>query len=1033
MTSEDLEPRYKVGDWVQATNDRSFVGEVIKEPTQYGGGYWYEVQSKTHQKRTLMEAALELHTPNPDPVDRFISSSFGSPTDLVQLLTFQRLEEPVDTTLYSLGGSRIDFYPHQYKPLVRFLSSSNNRLILADEVGLGKTIEAGLILIEQRARRAAGRVLIVSPASLTEKWRREMWERFDEEFEIFRSTEFRRTLERWEDQGPPHRFRGIISLNGLRTSKTLKHLGEAPPPFDLVIFDEAHHLRNPRTKSHQAARAVIPHSHAALLLTATPIQLGNENLFHLLSLLEPGEFEKFEVFQQRLAANEPIVRAGRLIRAGQQTDLLKVKETLLTARAMEPEYFEHNPLFQRVLKQIGTRNELTHREAAEMQEDLNELNLLSRHVTRSVRRDVFPDAPVRKARIFSAPMTPAEVEFYAACTAFARSQYQGEGGFAHLLAANRQRQAASCMQAAKDQFASQARDALDPEQTDLLDDLDSGSDSDVPPEHLPPSKRMLRAAESLGPIDSKFDALLEALRAIDEEEPASKVIIFCYFKKTLRYLEERLGKEGYPAVRIDGDVPSDPNDPDKDERRKRMNRFKDPQSGIRLLLSSEVGSEGLDFQFCHFLINYDLPWNPMKLEQRIGRIDRLGQEAKRIHILNLSLKGTIEDRILHRLHERIGIFKRSIGDLESIVGEEIGTLSRDLLSQQLSPQEEERRIDQAAQAIEAQKKELEKLEEESEQFLGKDHLFSQRLKDAEQGGHSLAPQDIEGLLRRFLDLTHPEVELEPVGKGVFHLTPTWQFEEAVRNLPGDQLQRRFLSRLGRSPVRCTFESKRAFHDHELEFLGPHHPAIRLAVEFFRNNQHTLFPAFSLRIPAMEDLAEGIYAFGLVKRTERMEETRHFVEILILDCDSMTPLEKDLSDRILGAMLRKSTSWACPPPPEETARALIDKVKEGLVRRVAAILEHRKERMQARIQTQLESLRRTHEVRRRRIKSQIQTLIDRGRGESVIRATQGQLEAEDKRFEARKQRLESGLEVQASFSLFGCGLVLVGEEDPERDQ
>ena len=132
--------------------------------------------------------------------------------------------------------------------------------------------------------------------------------------------------------------------------------------------------------------------------------------------------------------------------------------------------------------------------------------------------------------------------------------------------------------------------------------------------------------------DSKWEKLHKVLWLLEQEEPGAKVIVFAFFKKTLAYLEERLKQEGVRCVRVDGHVPTVPDDPDRDERGKRLQQFREDPT-VQVLLSSEVGDEGIDLQFAHVLVNYDLPWNPMRVEQRIGRLDRIGQQAKRIMIV----------------------------------------------------------------------------------------------------------------------------------------------------------------------------------------------------------------------------------------------------------------------------------------------------------------------------------------------------------------------------------------------------------------
>lgn len=168
--------------------------------------------------------------------------------------------------------------------------------------------------------------------------------------------------------------------------------------------------------------------------------------------------------------------------------------------------------------------------------------------------------------------------------------------------------------------------------------------------------------------DSKYRELRRMLR---EQILDEKVVVFAYYRKTLDYLLRRLREDGITVTVIHGGVP-------QGQRWTELDRFKDPR-GPRVLLSSEVGSEGIDLQFCRIVVNYDLPWNPMRVEQRIGRIDRVGQQADKLVIVNFKVTGTVEERLYDRLHEKLTRFANSLGDLESIIGAEIQQLTVDIL------------------------------------------------------------------------------------------------------------------------------------------------------------------------------------------------------------------------------------------------------------------------------------------------------------------------------------------------------------------
>jgi superfamily II DNA/RNA helicase len=226
--------------------------------------------------------------------------------------------------------------------------------------------------------------------------------------------------------------------------------------------------------------------------------------------------------------------------------------------------------------------------------------------------------------------------------------------------------------------------------------------------------------------DSKFEVLAQALQNRFYNEPGVKIIVFSFFKKTLSYLRRRLVAQGFNPLLIHGDVPIE-------DRQQIIDTFREDHER-QILLSSEVGSEGVDLQFCRIIVNYDLPWNPMKVEQRIGRIDRLGQKADKITILNLSVADTIEEKILERLYNRIGIFQRSLGDLEQILGDVTEKLHTELLSHRLTRQQEDERIEDTQRAVETKLQLEGELVEQSAVFLGVSEYILQQIGQARDQG-----------------------------------------------------------------------------------------------------------------------------------------------------------------------------------------------------------------------------------------------------------------------------------------------------------
>ena len=784
--------------------------------------------------------------------------------------------------------------------------------------------------------------------------------------------------------------KAIISLQSIRQRGNRELIEASPPQIDLLIVDEAHHLRNPETLTHRTVDSLAVGAAAILFLTATPIHLGSENLFNLLTILEPGRFGDVAAFNELLVANEPIVEAERLARlrpipADEILDRLHSAENGRGSR-----FFEGNFFLREAVALLEERSPLQSEDLLHLERHLKDLNLLSDVVTRTRKRDVFEEQAVRTPRVKTVVPTPAEEEFYAAVTAFIRRQHGGGWSSSAMLAAiTAQRQVASCMHASRGKFLDQAYEALaDPEESDL--DLEAWFLPDDARQSVNPPERVIQAAKSLGEDDTKFQALMEELRRLEEEEPGRKLLVFAYFKATLHYLHRRLEAQGFRSTYIDGTVPSVPNDPARDERGQRIRRFREDPD-LQILLCSEVGSEGLDFQFCHILINYDLPWNPMRVEQRIGRLDRLGQKADRIIIVNLSMAGTIEHRILERLYKRIGIFRRSLGDLEAILGEEIQTLTRDLFSRHLTPAEEEARIEQAARVIEARGLELERLERESEQFVGRDAFFDQQLQRAREGGEVLGGSDLHSFLEEFLEQQYPKSGLQESGTtGVFELEVGTALDMALRGVQRSKpVMLRMLHRLdqGRGRLRVTFDSSLAFADPGLELLAPHHPVLQLAVEHYRGHVEQLHPVVALRMRADEVVSPGAYVLLVYDLTISSGRTRHRLEPYLLREDG-EPLPAHQTSLAFGRIMREGDDWVPPGWDVGAAREILDEAERQFLRRTAGEKHELQQRQSALVQAKLTSLRTTYE-RRMSQKQDLSDVSSRGKeGPEICETARG---------------------------------------------
>jgi SNF2 family DNA or RNA helicase len=335
-------------------------------------------------------------------------------------------------------------------------------MLIADDVGLGKTIEAGYILKELQARQPIERVLIIVPARLKLKWKTELEKRFDEVFETVGRAEIReRFLDPLTRGREAPTFRWIASYESVRAPDIEQAFRELQPTLDLVVLDEAHRVRNSETKQHQLAKALGGCADAFLFLTATPIQTGRENLFSLLNLLDPDEFARRDVFEEQLEANRPVVRALRALRSSPpnldavRTEIYKLRDNPLT-RSMTT-----GPFFRIVTERLEA-GELDRAGLVELQRDISAMGLLSQILSRTRKLEVLPDRPTRHPQSVEVDLTPEERKVYESAALLAMVLKPGGGGWgASMAALMALRMTASCIPAAITYFRQRAGSTID--------------------------------------------------------------------------------------------------------------------------------------------------------------------------------------------------------------------------------------------------------------------------------------------------------------------------------------------------------------------------------------------------------------------------------------------------------------------------------------------------------------------------------------------------------------------------------------------
>jgi superfamily II DNA or RNA helicase len=455
----------------------------------------------------------------------------------------------------------IETFWYQVETVRKVLKQFRGRVLLADEVGLGKTIEAGMVLKEYLLRGMVDSVLVLTPASLVGQWREEL----DTKFDIACATTHDALL-----RSDPEAFwsqkRLIASLALARRSEHAARI--AGRSFDLVIVDEAHHLRDRASQSYKLVDAL--NKRFLLLLSATPVQNDLTELYNVLTLLKPGIFKTPKEFRAAY------VTPGK----------------------------PHQPANPERLRE-----------------------LMRGAMVRNTRAVVALKLPRRHAATIRVDGAEGE-----------RAAYQDLAAAARRLAAEKTNRLVlhHLLGAAGSSPAAAA-----------------GAVRRLAGRHADASWHALAERFAAVGTGGKEAALLDLLR----RNPEEKKLVFVHYRETLEHLAGLLTREGFAFARFEGGLSGPAKDAAIAEFRER----------VPVLLCTESGGEGRNIQFCNTLINFDVPWNPMAIEQRIGRIDRIGQQRE-VFVFNLVSRGTLEEQVLHLLDEKIAMFELVVGEVGAILG-----------------------------------------------------------------------------------------------------------------------------------------------------------------------------------------------------------------------------------------------------------------------------------------------------------------------------------------------------------------------------
>ena len=987
------------------------------------------------------EDQLEVVTQSgEDALDQLERGRFGDELDLRRTITHARLTGRLADVIYSMETTGTDFYAHQFKPVVKLMNSVSRGILIADEVGLGKTIEAGLIWTELRTRFDFRRLLVLCPAVLCEKWQRELKNRFGVDADIMNA---KATLARLRGTyGQDGNFAIIASLQGLRPKKGwserdtnetggaasqlaryLEDRSVDDPIIDLCVIDEAHYLRNRETMTSALGRLVRAVSDYIVLLSATPIHLKSTDLHELVKLIDEDTFERPGMFEHVLAANEPLVRARELVLHGSKDPNSKTRSRIedeLRSASNHP-LLQGSQQLRDLVKEKVWQNNLTPDVIAHLAERLDRVNLLGHAVTRTRKRDVEKQRVIREVNAQVVPLHPVEADFYNAVTEVVREYCMQRDAHEGFLLVNPQRQISSSMPAAL-RFWQQGEVA----KKDELGEDPDGYDQPIRAE-LKKRAWELGNLDNLWRNDSKYKTLRSRLQSLFGEDRHEKVVIFSYFRATLQYLSERLEEDGIHTIMLHGGMS------DKDAI---ITEFRKSCDG-NVLLSSEVGSEGVDLQFARIVINYDLPWNPMRVEQRIGRIDRLGQQAPKINVWNLFYKNTIDARIYYRLFKRLRIFEGALGSLEPVLGKMIRELERDLFSNRLTPQQEEERIEQTRQAIENRRLIEDDLESKASHLTAYGDYILNQVKAARDLHRSISAQDIQSYVTDFFG-THyqgsnfKQTTDDPMRFDVnLSFDAKYDFEKYLKQqrLTGTTK----LIRDTVSKVRCRFENT-AVPDLQSreEIISQFHPLVRFVGKRLNAPEEQRRPAVAIQLTVRDlksNIASGYYAFSVqrwsVQGLRDMERLYYAAVPLGAEADSLKPRD---AEWLIITAAGQGVAWLGAKGTIDCGKA-VTTVKEACIAPSEAAFEQYVRDLDKentdRAEVQERMLTDHYQTQRTKIKEVLRKYHERGQMR-LVPATEGRLRMLEIRTERRRKEINDQRKLKYSPPEIICvGIINVG--------
>ena len=756
-------------------------GEILKMKERSGDPDLLYIHTESGDLKTLPADRKDIE-PLTGIADRLEDREFDGParfrlrTEATKLDLAYRFDR-----FLSLTGNRIDISPHQVDAAREVLTSHDHRYLIGDEVGLGKTIEAAIIVEELIARGRADRVLIVTPASLATQWQAEMQEKFDRDYAIY-DRDYIDSLSARQGNPWEHEDHIIASIDFAKQEEIREQLEDVE--WDIAIFDEAHHLTARRssdgttskTKRYQLGELISDRTDSLLFLTGTPHKGKHDQFYYMISLLAPYRFE-----------DENDISPSEL-------DDLMIRRLKSNPNMV---HSDGTPMFPE--KDIRTLSVEFNQDEESLYQDITEY--LRTHYRRGEDQDAraagFSTVIYQKRLVSSIYAIQKSLEKRAKAL-----RGEGKDGLSqtvrHLLPQYRE---------SSETLTDQQRERVEEELQMLTGDQDIEEIS----EELEILEDLIQRAKQVD-IDSKGKRLRRFIGYLRDELPDEKVLVFTEYTDTLEYLRDQVLAD-FELAEIHGGM-------SQSARREQVDRFRDD---IDIMLATDAAREGINLQFARIMINYDLPWNPIRIDQRMGRLHRYGQEQK-VYIYNLFVEDSRESQILEQLVTKVDRIEEDLGMSSDVLGMVLDDSDFDLEDRIMDAITEGRSSDEVVEdidrIIEERKEAVKTIQNEfliSDQFGEAELEEVQELIDESREDH-VGQEKIRTLLERFFEMFGGRLDRQAHdADGIVRVDvpEVLELEEEVRG----------------EYSKATFSRELAMEDEYTEFLSLNHKLVQAVVDY----------------------------------------------------------------------------------------------------------------------------------------------------------------------------------------------------------